>query len=129
MVITPVLLLQCIMHNRLTKHRRGQGQIAFHRPLDACWEMLTRSLVKDLRRWLTCTGSIWHRWVTTDVSRWRPGGYFVAPCCLFFCKDWCRSSPLLQYFEVRPSLLSCVKMKMTARSVGSYKSFRFNLWL
>lgn len=41
-VITPVLLLQCIMHNRLTKHRRGQGQIGIHWPLDACWETLNR---------------------------------------------------------------------------------------
>lgn len=28
-VITPVLLLQCIMHNRLTKHRRGKARLIF----------------------------------------------------------------------------------------------------
>lgn len=97
-VITPVLLLQCIMHNRLTKRRkRGKARLLFIGPLMHAGRTLNRSLVKDRRRRLTPTREYLappaDDWCVKTETR-------MTSCDASSFETWCRWSPsLLQYFE------------------------------
>ena len=103
-VITPALLLQRNMHNRHTKYRRGQGQIAIHWPLDACWETLTQSFVKD---W-GMMADLYLEYLSRLAD---DGCVKMETSCLSLGKDSIQMMSLApQYFEVRHFRLGRVKL-------------------
>lgn len=76
-VITAVLLLQCIMRDRLTKHWRGQGQIAVHWPPDACYGEPSQGPETMAESYLECLAPL----LTIYMSRRRRGRHGATCCC------------------------------------------------